>query len=104
MNLPGLSALPSRNVGKKTAYEEQLITICSGIGSGRAQWLRMSFIEATANTKWVLWVLLYRLFWALGRSSHFCRGKVNWERRAGQLVRIRCRKLFMFRHHCFASR
>ena len=50
-------------------------------GDSHLQWYRiwaqsvaadMSFVRKDGlDKKWLLWVLFYRLFWALGRSSHF---------------------------------
>ena len=66
-------------LARKLLYQEQF--------DNNLRWYRIwarsvgadvSFIRGDGQRKkWFLWVLLYRLFWALGRSSHFCRGKVN---------------------------
>jgi rhamnosyltransferase len=60
-------------LARKLLHEEQW--------DNHLQWYRiwarsvaadLSFIRRDGqHKKWFLWVLLYRLFWALGRSSHF---------------------------------
>ena len=60
-------------LARKLLYQEQF--------DNNLRWYRIwarsvaedvSFIRGDGQRKkWFLWVLLYRLFWALGRSSHF---------------------------------